>query len=234
MLQYYLYDNHFTPDDPEDCLARPVDVRVRTREDLIEDITGPGSILKPTESNAVIGDYWGKITDYLREGEAYSDGNISVRPGIGGVFLNEDDQFDSTRHKVQFIALLKDSVTHAAADVQLRKVDGRAIVPEIDHVYDWGSELRNEMLTPGDVLEVMGSELKLHDNLEEEEGVFFLSQADDSEVRATQIRTNEPKTLTMRIPDSLTAGTWRLEVRNTTRKGKTLRTGIFPPVLTVE
>ena len=234
MLHYSLYNNYFTTDDPEDCLARPVDVPVRTREDLIADITGPGSILKPTESNAVIDDYWGKIADYIRRGEAYSDEYISIRFGITGVFQNEDDQFDPARHAVVVSIVLKDPLTGATTEIRLRKVDGRVIVPEIDHIYDWGSQTTDDRITPGDVLEITGSDLKIHDNIEDEEGIFFVSQTDAAEHRAGQIRTNEPQTLTLRIPDSLAAGTWRLEVRNTSRNSQTLRTGIFTPVLTVE
>ncbi len=234
MLKYTLYDNHFTEDDTEDCLARPVDVRVRTREDLIRDITGPGSILKPTESNAVIDDYWGQIAEYVREGEAYSDEYISLRYGIGGIFQNVEDRFDPVRHDVVISAVLKDPITGAAREIELLKVDVRAIVPEIDHVYDWGSDTSDEQLTPDDVLLITGHRLKLYGNAEGEEGVFFVNQNDGTVVRADQIRTNEPKTLAVRVPEVLVAGTYRLEVRNTSRNSKSLRTGIFTPVLTVK
>ncbi|MDR8393619.1 DUF4469 domain-containing protein [Aliifodinibius sp. S!AR15-10] len=83
------------------------------------------------------------------------------------------------------------------------------------------------------MLETSGSHLKIHDTLEEE-GVFFVCQSDDSEAKAEQVRTNEPKTLTLRIPESLAAGSWRMEVRNTRRDGNDLRTGIFEPILRVQ
>jgi hypothetical protein len=233
MLTYSLYDNHFTEDDPNDRLARPVDVTINTREDLIEEITGPGSILKPTETDAVIDNYWQTIANYIRKGEAYSDDYIRTRFGVSGVFQNEEDEFDPTRHKVLISVLPKDVITEAAADITLRKVDGRAIIPEIDGVYDWGSETNDDLLTPGDVLEITGTNLKIHNNLEDE-GVFFVNQSDDTEEAADQIRTNEPKTLTLRIPEGLAAGTYRIEVRNTRHNGDTLRTGIFTPKLTVE
>lgn len=234
MLNYSLYDNHFTAEDPDDRLARPVDVQMKSRDDLIEEITGPGSILKPTESDAVIDNYWRKITDYISKGQGYSDDYISVRFGISGTFQNEDDQFDPERHKVIVSALLKSAVTGMAEEVPLRKVDGRSIEPEIDKIYDWGSETNDEILTPGDVLEISGNHLKIYGNLEEEEGVFFVSQSDKSEVRAEKIRTNEPKTLTLRIPQELAAGTYRLHVRNTRHDSEALRLGIFTPELTVE
>lgn len=234
MLNYSLVDNHFTADDPVDRLARPVDVRMNTRDNLIQDITGPGSILKPTESNAVIDNYWQTITDYIRAGEAYSDDYISIRFGISGVFLDDDDRFDPNRHSLIVSVLPKTSVTGVAEEVPLRKVDGRRIAPEIDSVYDWGSRTSNEILTPGDVLEIEGNHLKIHNNVEGAEGVFFVNQGDDSEFATEEVRTNEPKTLYLRIPDTLTAGTYRIEVRNSRYNSETLRTGLFTPELTVE
>jgi hypothetical protein len=233
MLEYSLYDNHFTQENQDDRLARPVDVTVNTIEDLVESITGPGSILKPTETEAVIDNYWSTIAEYIRSGEAYSDDYISTRFGISGVFRDDDDQFDPARHAVQVNVLLKDSITDVTEEIALRKVDGRKIGPEIDTVYDWGSETNDDILTPGDVLEISGKHLKSHDNVDQE-GVFFVNQSEDSEVEGEQIRTNEPKTLTLRIPEDLAAGTYRIEVRNTSRNGNSLRSGIFEPELTVE
>lgn len=210
-----------------------MDVSVNSREDLIGKITGPGSILKPTETDAVIDNYWQTITEYIRDGEAYSDDYIRTRFSISGVFQNEVDQFDPERHEVLVSIVLKDSVAEAANNISVQKVNGRNIVPEIERIYDWGSETNDETLTPGDVLEITGNHLKLYDNLEEE-GVFFVNQSDGTETNADQIRTNEPKTLTLRIPDGLAACTYRLEVRTTSRTGDTLRTGIFTTELTVE
>lgn len=233
MLHYSLYDNHFTADDPDDRLARPVDVTVHTRADLIEAITGLGSILKPTETEAVIDNYWQTIAGYIQKGEGYSDDYISTRFGISGVFQDDEDQFDPARHKVMVSIVLKDSLTDVADDISLRKVDSRHIVPEVEQIYDWGSGTNDDILTPGDVLEVTGTHLKILDNADGE-GVFFVNQSDGTEAEASQLRTNEPKTLTLRIPKDLAAGTYRLEVRNTTYHSETLRTGLFTPELTVE
>ncbi|WP_409070397.1 DUF4469 domain-containing protein [Aliifodinibius sp. S!AR15-10] len=75
--------------------------------------------------------------------------------------------------------------------------------------------------------------MKLNGTLEEE-GVYFVSQSDDPEAKAEQVRTNEPKTLTLRIPESLAAGPYRIEVRNTAYNSDTLRSGLFTTELTVE
>jgi hypothetical protein len=48
---------------------------------------------------------------------------------------------------------------------------------------------------------------------------------------AAHIRTSEPKTLTLQVPEGLTAGTYRIEVRNTRYDTEKLRTGLYPPPL---
>lgn len=47
MLPYSLHDNVLTP-DPDDRMAIVQDTTKCTVNDLVEDITGEGSILKPT------------------------------------------------------------------------------------------------------------------------------------------------------------------------------------------
>lgn len=71
-----------------------------------------GSILKPTETDAVIDNYWGTIAGYIRWDEGYSDDYISTLFGISGVFQNNEDQFDSARHKVLISVVSKDSRGH--------------------------------------------------------------------------------------------------------------------------
>ncbi len=231
MLNYALYPNELTKDDPDDQVARPVDITTNDLEALVAKVTGPGSILKPTEVKAVIDAYWQAITDYIRAGEAYSDAYMSTRFDISGVFQNEDDRYDANRHTLVVGAKLKPAVSTAVDEVSLRKVDARKNQPVVDSVYDWGSDSRNSTLTPGDVVEVSGQLLKIHGNLDEE-GVFFINQGDGTETAGEQLRTNEPRTLTLKIP-ALAAGNYRLEVRNSRHDGKTLRVGIFGPTLAV-
>ncbi|SMO37236.1 DUF4469 domain-containing protein [Fodinibius sediminis] len=233
MLYYRLYNNPFTTDDPDDRLARPVDVTMNTRKDLIEDITAPGSILKPTETNAVIDNYWKRIILYLREGEGYTDEYIRTRFGISGIFTSEDDQFEPGRHEILIKLVPKSTVTEIAGDIPVRKLTGGGVTPEIDEVNDWASGTIDEVLTPGDVLEITGSNLKIYDNIEDE-GVFFVPQSGDDKTEAPQIHTNEPTTLALRIPEELSPGTYRLEVRNTPRNGNQLRSTIFTPRLIVQ
>ena len=231
MLKYSLYPNVLTTDDPDDQVARPVEVLTRHLNDLIKEVTGKGSILKSTEVKAVIDAYWEAIHDFITKGEAYSDDYISIRFDISGVFQDKDDQFDAERHKVIVGVKLKKAVSKAVAELSLKKVNAQSNIPVIEETYDWGSDSYNDQITPGDVLEVFGKELKIQDTLAEE-GVFLISQTDNTETKVSRVRTNEPSKLTLRVP-SLPAGNYKLEIRNTRYKGKTLRVGILPNTLGV-
>ncbi|UXP31952.1 DUF4469 domain-containing protein [Reichenbachiella agarivorans] len=99
-------------------------------------------------------------------------------------------------------------------------------------MYDWGSNTENEQITAGQTLEIKGENLKIYDNIEEE-GVFFLSQSGGAEQKAERIRINQPQTLSLMVPN-LVAGDYRIEIRNTAYKTKTLRTGVSGVVFTVQ
>ncbi|UXP31953.1 hypothetical protein N6H18_16535 [Reichenbachiella agarivorans] len=116
-LRYTLRENKITKDIPDDYVGVPYEVTMHTREDLVLGITGSGSILKPTESNAVIDAYWGQIAKWISEGEGYADEYLSVRFSIGGVFVTVDDRFDTTRHSLNVIASLKQQLLSRGLDV---------------------------------------------------------------------------------------------------------------------
>ncbi|RJE70536.1 MULTISPECIES: DUF4469 domain-containing protein [Reichenbachiella] len=230
-LQYTLRENKITKDIPDDYVGVPHAVTIHTREEMILAMTGSGSILKPTESNAVIDAYWSQIADWIGEGEGYADEYISVRFSIGGVFVTIDDRFDTARHSLNVITSLKQQMLSRGLDVTLQYIKADDRSPEIESVYDWGSDTENKQITSGQALEIKGEYLKIHDNTEEE-GVFFVSQSGGTEIKAERIRINQPQTLSLMAP-TLEAGDYRIEIRNTAYKTKTLRTGITGVVFTV-
>jgi hypothetical protein len=229
-MKYSLYDNKVTQDNTDDCYARPVEVKVNTRGQLVQNLTRSGSILKTTECNAVIDGYWNEIGGFIARGEGYRDEYLTVRLDINGVFTDSNDRFDPSRHTLVVSALLNSSLTALAKSVPLQYEKAVAGAPVIESVYDWGSDTVNEKLTPGDTIEIAGEDLKIYE--ERGEGVFFMDQSTGVETPGELPRRNEPGGLMLRVP-ALPSGQYRIEVRNTTRKGKVLRTGVFVQPLTV-
>jgi len=230
-MEYTLYDNNFTKDNPDDRLAKAVNVPVKNLKDLLKAITGPGSILKMTESQAVIAAYWGAIINYVSNGNAYRDEYISIRLDITGVFDNDADRFDKARHALSLSIIPGSQLKDATQLIPLHFVKAEPEMPFIKTVYDWESETANQNLTSNGILEIQGDALKIYTEVEGQ-GVFFINKANGNETVANLPRINSPKTLTLRIPE-LVAGEYRLEVRNTARKCKTMRIGMSPINFTV-
>ena len=229
-MKYSLYENRLTTDVDNDFIARPVDFKINSREQLVKDITGPGSILKPTETNASIDAYWNNILNYIRRGEGYRDQYVTVKLEMGGVYITTNDRFDRDRHSLVVNLIPSSILTDASQEVKPEYVKAEPNVPVVDEVYDWMSDSTNTSLTPNGVLMIKGSALKIHE--EPDEGVFFINQSNGAEVKADAPRDNEPQTLRLIVP-ALDPGEYRIEIRNTTRNGQTLRIGLFEPRLTV-
>ncbi len=233
MLQISLVDNKLTTDDPDDCMAQVQNRQQMTVKDVVKQITVKGSILKPTECNAVINSVLETITDNLREGHGFSCDYFSLEPSVSGVFVNDQDRFDRSRHQVELNLRLGSPMKQALADVKVEVLPHDVPVPVIKQTYDRSSLTTNEQLTPGHTLVIKGQRLKIEDMSAAAQGVFLISTQKNEEVKIAVLHENVDKTLHAKVPDSLKKGTYRLEVRTAVNKGKEVRTGSAPFILAV-
>ncbi|WP_421920325.1 DNA-binding domain-containing protein [Marinifilum sp.] len=231
-MEYSLYDCMLTKDNPHDKLGKVTNQKPRGFKKLLDDLTGPGSILKETESKAVIDKYWETITQYVSEGYAYHDDYISVNLDIAGVFEDENDRFDPLRHSINVSIVPCNNLKAATQNIKPTYVEPNNEIPVIQKVYDWGTEKIDEFLTPGAALEIEGKALKIYEDVDGQ-GVFFINKADGVETKGSMPKLNEPKKLSLKVP-ALNPGEYRIEIRNTTRNGKSLRIGISTAYYTVQ
>ena len=232
MLKYALYRNHLTKGE-NDYSAMPQSLINKKIEDIIQQITTPGSILKQTECVAVIHDFFRAISENLNEGYGFISEYIRIQPKIVGVFEGIEDQFDAHRHQKQLSVTAANILKQAVEGVKLEKVVANIRQPEIKSVYDLKSQETNGQLSPGHMLEIIGSRLKL-DIEKPDEGVFLVNSANDSETKIQQIHTNLPSRISGMIPESVAAGSYKLEVRNRPGNKKNLTIGIFTTELSVD
>lgn len=232
MYFYTLLNNKLTKDNPDDCMAKSVNSVIKTEEDLFKSLTAPGSILKDVEVKAVKSEIWKTIISFLEEGYGYRDEYISIRLDISGKFEDKEDRFDPNRHEVNISIVPGKSLKKACKEIKPQFVKATAVKPEIENVYDWISDTSDDILTPEGTLEITGEELKIYTE-PAGQGVFFINKSNGQETVAAMPRINEPKMLSLRIPE-LVAGTYRIEIRNSARKVKTLRVGTIPIEFTVK
>jgi len=223
-MKYTTIDNQLTTENLNDHMAQTIDMVVNGFDKVKKKMSGPGSILKETEINAVHADYWKAIISFIANGQNYRDEYVSIRMNITGVFEDEDDRYDPARHKIVLSVIPGPDLKEAARQVRPVYVETDSINPVVKSAYDWNSKTTNQKLTSGGGLEIEGADLKIFEG--EGQGVFFINASEGFEVKAEHIRTNEPKTLSLSVPD-LKAGTYKIEVRNTGFKGKTIRVGLL-------
>lgn len=231
MLKYALYLNHLKESN-DDYIAMPQEQKYKRIEDIIHQITLPGSILKETECKAVIHDFMKAVATNLKNGHGFISEYFRVQPGISGVFNGIDAQFDPKLHQKQANISAGIDFKNAVDELELEKVKAIVRQPEIKSVYDLKSQQTDAVLTPDHMMELNGSKLKLDTELPDE-GIFLINSLDDSETKIDQIHTNLPSKLSGMVPEGLAPGSYKLEVRNRQEGNKNLSIGVFAQDLTV-
>lgn len=231
-FKYSLIPNKLTP-DPDDYLAVPQDTVIKTKEDIIKEITGEGSILKETESYAVVNAFFKRIADNLEQGIGFSCEYFTIKPAIQGVFMSEDDHFDDERHLKYPNLYPSEKLKLAVEKMDVTRVSPTTHNPTPKRFYDIISDTTNDRVTPGSTAELHGERLKVETE-DEAQGVYFIHAESREETKVERYHTNYPKTLMIIVPSTLQPGTYQLEVRNTPYRVKTLKTGVLDYLLTVE
>jgi hypothetical protein len=231
MLKYALYRNHLTEGE-NDFSAIPLSLTNLNIEEIITQITKPGSILKHTECVAVIHDFFGAISENLVEGIGFVSEYIRIQPGISGVFDGPVDHFDEQRHQKQINILASGVLKNAISKLKVEKVLPNDRTPEIDSVFDLKTQGLDGLLSPGHMIEIRGSRLKL-DSDQPDEGIYLISKGDGAETRLEFIHRNLPGTLSAMLPEGLGVGDYMLEVRTRPSGNMNLFTGVFAKTLNI-
>ena len=230
-INYVLYPNPITP-NPDDCRAVIVNKSNYVTDQVIVQITGEGSILKPTECNAVIDAFHRQIGLNLAQGHGFSCEYFSVNIEIQGVFENNKDKLDLSRHTIYPNMMPGKPWKENAQTAKVIKLLAEENKPKLISIFDMKSKTTNQTLTPGSMAEIQGTALKLDETVPDE-GVFIISENDGPEVKISYFFQNFPKNLLFEIPDSLTPGSYKIEVRNRAYNCKSLRTGLLTHSLSV-
>lgn len=232
MLQISLSNNKLTKNDEHDCMAVVQNRKYKTVEELVAQLTGEGSILKPTECETVITALLRTITKNLHEGYGFQSDFLTLAPSVTGVFVNRKDQFDRARHQVELNLRLGAPIREALAKMPVEIIPHTTPAPEIDEVYDQKSKTTNQLLTPGHTFDILGERLKITDEASPEQGVFLVSNQE--EIKVPHLYRNHPKSLQVELPDQLKKGLYEVEVRTTIYSATELRTGATSFALTVK
>lgn len=230
-INYVLHPNLMTP-DPDDCKATVVNRTTFNLDDVVKQLTSEGSILKQTECYAVIDAFLRKLGLNLAEGISFRSDYFSLGIEMSGVFINDKDKFDANRHMVYPNLKPGKPWKDSLANIQFEKVTADENKPRPENIIDLKSKTIDQILSPGGMAEVQGTLLKI-DETTTDEGIYIISENGGGETRVNYLYNNYPKSLQFEIPEGLSAGTYKIEVRNRAHSGKSLRIGRLEQSLNV-
>lgn len=231
MLKYSLYDNPVTP-DPTDFMAIVQDSEKVTVEELIQEVTVPGSILKETECVAVFHAILKALGKKLHEGKGFASEYLVLDHSIKGVFTSEDDTLDPNRHQVNINVRLGSTLRDMTKKVPTTKVKATVPVPVLERVYDHWTQTTNDQLTPRSSVDLMGENLKIGDLEDANQGIYLIDSK-GVETRVDRVSQNKPKQLVFSVPEGLAKGNYTLEVRTILKHTSKIRQGRLNEILVV-
>lgn len=218
-LQFSLELNPLTarPDDYMAVVRNPKSVEIK---DVVKQITRPGSILKETECNAVINDFFNALSQNLQEGIGFSSPYLSISPGLSGVFDSNSEAFNPKKHSKTVNIHAGTHLREAVEQMKTERVVATAPMPEVKTLFDIKSQLNN-CLSPGGMADITGYSLKIEGP---DAGIFLISDQ-GAEIAIKYVHINEPRKLSFLVPAELKPGMYNLEVRSHVKGVKTLTTG---------
>lgn len=230
-IKYGLRENLLTA-DPDDCMAQVVDARTYSQEDIASEMIKRGSSLTAADIAAYQKLEAEVYADIIENGGNISTPLINTSFSITGVFTNQTDSFDKSRHAIKLNVNAGTALREAASKATAQKVETASTDPYITSVTD---KVTGDSTTikAGSVMELTGSRLKF-DAADEEQGVFALTSS--GEVRCSTVIENKPARLLVLFPSDIAAGEFCVEVRTKltgTRgaSGKTLKKGGYNKTL---
>jgi hypothetical protein len=208
---------------PGTFYARPVAQSVHSLATIIRNIAY-ATALSPSEVRAVVEAFTREVLTGLADGMRVSiDGLANFRVRMAQVLDSADGEFDPAQGGRLYVAAsVKPALTRQLrAMAQYEKsVTGRKL-PVLVEFVDVQSKLQNQY-TPGSIGELNGKFLRIDDENDVQQGLFFIDASDGSEAKVGVLQRNSSRKLVFLTPAPL-AGPQLVEVRTRYTPGGELR-----------
>lgn len=221
-IRFYLQPNPITP-DPNDQSARVAANLTYTVKDIIRKCLQRGTTLTETDLRAVILLVFTVMSEEVADGNAINTPLVNIRPSITGVFTSAMDSFDSSRHIKRATISAGVQLAQKMEGAKVEKIASGQRVPIVQEFTDIATGTTNSILTPGNIGQIVGSELKF-DIANASDGIYLVHSG-GSETKITILATRTEGKLMFSIPSGLIAGSYALEVRRAYGNAGSIRTG---------
>jgi hypothetical protein len=222
MIDYILRQNTLAASggEPAGYHAQTVQTNFRTRGDFLNTMMTLRGGITRGEAEAAL-----ELVSRAFIAELSDGGNVSLpelfsaKIDIQGVFPEADSAFDPAANSLH--VGIRAAVRRAIAGTSTHRVSDSASGLYIGHARDTGSGTTDDLLTPGMVLQILGTKLKIVGE-RDAVGVFFVGE-DGAETPAAEhaLSRNGEKQLDVVVP-ALAPGLWRVKVVTQYSSGATL------------
>ena len=209
----YLRPNYLTVDDLNDCVAEVL-TRLQTQHN--EEIAAKIATKTGQDKNsvlAILNQRDEEVKNCLLDGKSFSDSLVQISPRVTGVWASAKSPFDSSVHKRTADLTLTQEFRSALEAVGVRVLGTKASGAEIALVTDASTGKTDGTITAGDDIVLDGEKIKIQDEADETQGVFFID-SDGKEHRVTRrLTVNKPAQVIARVPSDVPAGEVKIVVR---------------------
>lgn len=223
-IKFYLQPNAITP-DPNDQIARVSTPATLTEDDIIKECLRRGTTLTEPDLRATLNLLFTVMTDVVADGNSIVTRLANIRPGISGVFTSATDTFDSSRHSKRATLSAGTMLYDKMQAAKVEKIASGIPAPDLQEFLNVKSGTTNDMLTPGSIGQLVGSELKFNPE-NAEEGIYLTHEA-GTETKVTELAIRTEGKLLFTIPAGLATGGYQIEVRKGYGKTASIRTGVL-------
>lgn len=221
-LRYGLIDNPLTS-DPDDFMALTLDNQTIGIDGIVERMISRGSTVTKAEALSTLEEYSLAISEILKEGNNVNTELFGVYPSVAGVFNDKSESFDRSKHSIKLNLRAGKRLNEAIRNLTVEKIRVTESKPILQLLTDLKTGAVNESASIGQIVSIKGGLLKINGE-DPLVGVFFIS-TDGIETRIVDFVKNKPSELLFFIPDTLTVGSYDVEVRTVLHSRKTLSVG---------
>ncbi len=234
-LNLTLQENFVTP-EPNDYFARVQYQQTLTNTDFANDIAAERTELRPETIEYILNLGDAKKAQRLAEGYIVNTPFCIAKAGTTGVYNSPTEQFNKDKHTISANFTKGMAVREHLSDVVVT-VQGMAQTdPVIGAVIDTLTGSKDSVITPNNVIQLVGSRMKIAGNTNEV-GLSLRNIDDGTVTKITQIIINEPRQLLAMLPP-LAPGSYELDLVTAFGTGseplKTPKSTTFNFVLSVE
>lgn len=171
-----------------------------------------GSNFNAAHMQQVVEAFFEEMAYELQSGLAVNTGYFTACPCVKGVFKSTSDTFDKERHRVTFKFGQGHKMRKNADNIKIRIIGLCDNAPYIDHIYDYTTKSKNNIITPLQTIKIDGKRIRVSGD-DSNVGIYFINTEtkEQTKVGREYIMENNPKSLLLSCPD-LTPGTYTIRI----------------------